>query len=106
MTALRSRPVFATILLALGILLFEGWSWQRGRAQLAGIPRPPAGHTLAIEVDLPFTPEAFNIQRLQQAGRLVRLEGRRAWLEAVPENQLVALARLYWIAHIRVWHPS
>lgn len=106
MSALRSRPVLATVVFALGILLFEGWSWRHGRAELAGIPLPRDGAPANIEVELPFTPEAFNIQRLQQAGRLVRLEGRRAWLESVPRDQLVALARLYWIGRILPWHPQ
>jgi hypothetical protein len=103
MTLLFSRPVVATAILVAGILLFEGWSWQLGRAHLAGIRLPRAGGLVDVEIDLPFTPEAFNIERLQQAGRLVRIDGRHAWLKAVPEDELVALARLYWIGRIRLW---
>lgn len=106
MRVLFSRPVVATALLGLGILLFEGWSWELGRAHLAGIPRPPRGETLDIEVDLPFAPEAFNIQRLQEAGRLVRIAGRKAWIRAVPESQLAALARLYWVGQIKPWRAQ
>jgi hypothetical protein len=103
MSLLFSRPLVATAILVAGILSFEGWSWELGRAHLAGISLPPAGGTLDVEIDLPFTPEAFNIERLQQAGRLVRIDGRHAWLKAVPEGELVALARLYWIRRISPW---
>ena len=98
------RPLVATVLLAAGILVFEAWSWELGHARLVGMRLPAAGGTRDVEVELPFTPEAFNIQRLQEAGRLVRISGRDVWLEAVSRSQLVALARLYWIGRIRPWH--
>jgi len=98
------RPLLATALLAMGILAFKAWSWELGLARLGGVALPPQGGTRDVEIELPFTPEAFNIQRLQQAGRLVRISGRDVWLEAVSRSELLALARLYWIARIQPWN--
>ncbi|MDA8050878.1 MAG: hypothetical protein M0002_12880 [Rhodospirillales bacterium] len=98
------RPLLATAFLAAGLLVFEAWSWELGHARLAALRLPPLGGTRDIEIVLPFTPEAFNIQRLQQAGRLVRIDGRKVWLEAVSRRKLIILARLYWIGRIRPWH--
>ncbi len=100
------RPVSATAIVVLGVLCFEVWSWQLGRERLASFPLPPAGGSADIEIVLPFTPEAFNIQRLQAAGRLVKIDDREVWLESVSRQQLIALARLYWIGHITPWHKS
>lgn len=100
------RPIIATAILVLSVLCFEVWSWQLGRERLAGFPLPPAGGTADIEIVLPFVPEAFNIQRLQSAGRLVKIDNREIWLESVPRQQLIALARLYWVGRISAWRKS
>ena len=100
------RPIATTAILIACFLCFELWSWQLGRERLADIHLPGPGHTVDIEITLPFTPEGFNIQRLQAAGRLVRIDGRQAWLEAVTRDQLVDLARLYWVGDIRLWHKT
>ena len=106
MNALLLRPVLATAAIALCVLGFEAWSWQLERVHLASVPLPALGHSVDIEVVLPFQPEAFNIQRLQEAGRMVRIEGDRAWLRAVSAAQLRALARLYWVSRIEPWNGS
>ncbi len=100
------RPIVATAILIVALLCFEIWSWQLGRERLAGIQVPGPGHTVDIEITLPFTPEAFNIQRLQAAGRLVRIADRQVWLEGVARDQLVDLARLYWIGEIHPWRKT
>ena len=100
------RPIIATAILVLGVLCFEVWTWQLGRERLAGFPLPAPGGTADIEIVLPFTPEAFNIQRLQAAGRLVKIDNREIWLESVSRQQLIALARLYWIGRISPWRKS
>lgn len=100
------RPIIATTIFILGVLCFEVWTWELGRERLAGLPLPPPDGTADIEVVLPFTPEAFNIQRLQAAGRLVKIDNREIWLESVSRQQLIALARLYWIGQISPWRKS
>jgi len=100
------RPIVATAVLVICLLFFEIWSWQLGRERLVGLKLPGPGHTVDIEITLSFTPEAFNIQRLQAAGRLVKIVDRQVWLEGVSRDQLVDLAQLYWIGHIRPWPAS
>lgn len=90
----------------LGVPCFEAWSWRLGWERLYGLPLPPPGGTADIEIVLPFTPEAFNIQRLQAAGRLVKIDKRDIWLESVSRQQLIVLARLYWIGQISPWRKS
>lgn len=97
------RPIIATMVLIVGVLAFEIWSWQAGRQRLSGFPMPHPESTVDVEITLPFTPETFNIARLQAAGRLVKIAGRHVWLESVSRGQLIALARLYWIGHIDPW---
>jgi hypothetical protein len=97
------RPMIATAVLIVGVLAFGLWSWQAGRQRLLGFPMPRPGSTVDVEITLPFAPETFNIERLQAAGRLVRIAGRQVWLKSVSRGQLIALARLYWIGHIDPW---
>lgn len=104
MKTLLLRPALATAMIVLGVLGFAAWSWQLERVHLRSVPLPAPGRSADIEVVLPFQPEAFNIQRLQEAGRMVRIEGDHAWLRAVSAAQLRALARLYWISRIEPWN--
>jgi hypothetical protein len=106
MTRVFLRPIVATVVLVLVVVSFQAWSWQSGRHRLEGFPVPRHGATVDIEITLPFTPEAFNIERLQEAGRLVRIAGRHVFLKSVDRNQLTELARLYWIGRISLWRAS
>lgn len=96
------RPIAVTLGLALGVLGFQAWCWQLGQARMARLSLPSTG-SVAVRIELPFVPEAFNITRLQAAGRLVRIEGGQAWLRDVPAPALRALAREYWIGTIHPW---
>ena len=99
------RPLIATLCYALCVLVFEAWCWQLGRERLAGLALPVSG-VVDVRIDLPFVPEAFNIERLQAAGRLVRIEGDHAWLKDVSLPDLRSLAREYWMGRISLWRGN
>jgi hypothetical protein len=104
MSRMYLRPMVATGILVVFILCFEIWSWQLGRERLAALKLSPADLTVDIEITLTFTPEAFTIQRLQAAGYVIKITDHHIWLKSVSRDQLAALARLYWIGQIRLWH--
>jgi hypothetical protein len=100
---LRVRPVWVTLLL---LLLWGGyeahaiWSGER-KLEDAGYGEGAAKASLAVT--LAFPPEAFHLALLQQAGRLIRVEDRTAFLMGVPEPMARDLAERYWVEAIRPW---
>lgn len=102
MAWLRLRPVWVTLLL---LLLWGGYEIAAVRAgerklDEAGYPGGPRAN-LAVTLDFP--PEAFHLALLQQAGRLIRVEDRTAFLMGVPEPAARDLAQRYWVKSVALW---
>lgn len=99
------RPVvFTAICLALW-LAFSTWSnWSGAEKLRQGGLAGDAG-PLAIVVTLDFTPEAFHMTRLQQAGRMLGVQDRIVRLADVTPTDALALAREYWIRSVRRDQP-
>jgi hypothetical protein len=60
--------------------------------QLAG-----ASEKVNVQVELPFTPERFHVQSLQQYGRVAGADDNSVALRGVKRTDLNALARPYWV---------
>ncbi len=104
--ALRTRPVAFTLLLAACVLTYQIWiGWgANNKLQASGLlgrstPSP-------VEITLTVDPEQFHMVILQEAGRLIRVEKRQAFLKDVPPDMLRSLARRYWISRISAWIPE
>lgn len=99
---LRHRPVCVTALLLLGWAAYSGWSLVAAGHKLSADEIGDAGK-IHIEIVLGFEPEAFHITRFQNLGRLIKVEGRSAFLMDVPVDAARDLARRYWVQDIAIW---
>jgi hypothetical protein len=95
------RPVTFTALLLIGWLAFMLGTDAAGARKLqagglAGITTP-----VAVVVTLDFVPEEFHMTRLQEAGRLLGVDGRTVRLADVTPGAVTDLAHEYWISAIR-----
>lgn len=95
------RPLVFT---ALGLALwgaFVAWSDWSGAEKLKQGGLEGRNGPLALVVTLNFAPEAFHLTRLQQAGRMLGVQGRTVRLADVSAADARALAREYWIGSVR-----
>jgi hypothetical protein len=95
------KPITFTALLLIGWLSVALWSDVAGARKLqagglAGITTP-----VTVVVTLDFVPEEFHMTRLQQAGRLLGVDGRTVRLADVTPAAVTELAREYWVNAIR-----
>jgi hypothetical protein len=95
------RPAIFTALLLVGWLAYTAWCDLAGERKLeagglAGVTAP-----VSVDITLAFAPEEFHMTRLQQAGRLLGVEGRTVRLGDVSRGAATALAREYWVRAIR-----
>lgn len=103
LTLLRFPPVAATLVLLVLWLAWGAWLDAGGAARLTADELPEDGRAGAFEVELRFRPEAFHMTRLQDIGRLIRVEDRSVFLMDVKPDAARAMARHYWVADIRPW---
>ncbi len=100
---LRFPPVAATLALAVLWLAYSAWLDAGGAARLTPDELPADGSAAPLEVELRFRPEAFHMTRLQDIGRLIRVEDRSVFLMDVDPEAARTIARNYWITDIRPW---
>lgn len=100
---LRSRPVWFTLLIALLVLAYQIWIGIGAAAKLSASGLDGNAASSNIEIDMTIDPEQFHMVVLQDAGRLVKVDKRRAYLKQVPRSMIEGLARLYWIERISPW---
>jgi hypothetical protein len=63
--------------------------------------RAGQGGTLTLGVELPFPPETFHVEKLQQFGRIRRVRGRTVQIAFADYEQVQQLARrYYWVKKI------
>lgn len=101
-----SRPVAATLCIALLCLAYNLWQIVDGATKLAESQRPAAGGRGDFQVVLKFAPESFHQTRMQAIGRLVKVEGNTVFLKDVERDNAIALSRNYWVAEMRRWNGS
>jgi hypothetical protein len=101
-----SRPVWATLCIALLCIAYNLWLVVGGAAKLDERDRPAAGRRADFEVVLKFPPESFHQTRMQAIGRLVKVEGNTVFLKDVKRDDAIALSRNYWVSGMRRWSGS
>jgi hypothetical protein len=95
------RPAIFTGLLVAGWLAFTAWCDLAGERKLKAGGLAEVTQPVSIDVTLAFAPEEFHMTRLQQAGRLLGVEGRTVRLGEVSRAAATAIAREYWVRAIR-----
>ena len=101
---LRVRPIWFTLLLLLLSLAYEAWLSQQAAAKLDSSHLAHIDRPADIELVLRFKPEPFHMMVLQDAGRLVKVDGPRVYLRDVPPADMRSLARRYWVAGLVRWN--
>ena len=81
---LKARPVWVTLLLLALWGAYEAHAMRAGERKLEGTPYTNGEAKAALAVTMDFPPETFHLALLQQAGRLIRVEDRTAFLVDVP----------------------
>ena len=103
---LKIRPVWVTLLLLALWGAYELRAVRSGERKLEGTPYAQGQARSGRAVPLDFPPEAFHMALLQEAGRLIRVEDRTAYLVDVPEPAARDLAQRYWVERIEPWTGS
>ena len=99
----RYRPLTVTLALLAMWGIFEIWSGLGGQRKLTAAELAGYGEKVHIAIELNFAPEAFHITRLQDAGRLIKVDGRTTYMMDVPVNIARQIAREYWVRDVRPW---
>jgi len=100
---LRQRPIWVTLLVLAGLAVFEIATRWQGAAKLADLELRDDTDRVHIAVHMPFEPEHFHMTRLQERGRLIRVEEGVAYLMDVAVADVRDLAQRYWISDIESW---
>jgi hypothetical protein len=96
---LRFRRVATTLVLLAAFGLYQGWlTWSVAAKLPAELP-PRAD----VEIVLTFAPESFHVTRLQDLGRVIRVEDRSVFVREMRAADVRAFARNYWVADVRPW---
>ena len=100
---LRFRPVAATLIVVALVLAYQAWIAAGAARKLRADELPPADSKAAYEIVLRFAPEAFHTTRLQDLGRVIKVEGSSVFMADVPAAALRDVARNYWVVDISRW---
>src|SRR5687767_4143659 len=103
---LRWRPVWFTLLLVIALAGYQAWIAVGAAAKLAAADLAKVNGRVDVSVTMNIDPEQFHMIVLQDTGRLVRAQGRRAYLRDVAAAELRALASRYWVARLERWDGS
>ena len=95
------KPIAFTALLLIGWLAYTLWCDAAGARKLEAGGLANITAPVAVAVTLDFVPEEFHMTRLQQAGRLLGVDGRIVRLADVTQAAAIDLAREYWVDAIR-----
>ena len=100
---LRNRSVWFTLLVVLFVTGYHFWISAGAAAKLASSGLDAAAASFDLQLTMTVDPEQFHMVVLQDAGTLVKVDGRRAFLRNVPASMVDALARRYWIGRLAPW---
>ncbi|MFE0417898.1 hypothetical protein [Streptomyces tendae] len=102
--AAKSPTVRKIAFLFLLVIAYQVWlSVQTIGKVDAGVGevRDPRGR-FSVDVELGFPPERYHILQLQKHGRIAGTDGHVVHLRGVADAGVDALARWYWIEHIKI----
>ncbi|WP_306260916.1 hypothetical protein [Pararhizobium sp. IMCC21322] len=105
MRVLLKPPILTTSLILVFVLVIALHRTSQRDLKLDGFQTEPGGK-YAIVASLDFQPEAFHMTRLQQTGRLMRVDETNVYLRDVSTGDLLALASKPWISSINSWDPE
>ena len=96
-------PLVATIVLVATFAAF--WiAGSVGAAHKLAPLQPIADGGANYAITLPFAPERFHQQRLQDLGRVVEVRGTTVYMKDVEPAALKTIAREYWVDSIARWN--
>jgi hypothetical protein len=96
--ALRSRKAHVLLTLAVSYLAWQLWLTVAAPGKVAtGFP---PGERVNILVTLPFPPERFHVQQLQNFGRVSGTQENAVEVRGVKRADLASLARPYWVRRV------
>ncbi len=98
-------PIMTTSLILVFVLVLSQYRASLADQKLGGF-KVEEGQKYAIVASLDFQPESFHITRLQQTGRLMRVDEKDVYLRDVSTGNLRALANKPWIETISAWNPE
>lgn len=93
--ALSSLPFLATVILVITVLLISALRSRESQRLLEAFET--ANQPYEFVVQMQFEPEAFHLAKLQDAGRIVGVDGRTVHVRAVGPDQLKRLSRQPWV---------
>jgi hypothetical protein len=96
---LRSTQGRVVLALLAAWLVYEGWLSAAAPGKVVG-EFPADREKLAVLVTLPFPPERFHVLVFQRFGRVSGTDGTTVEVRGVPRNELVRLARPYWVSRV------
>jgi hypothetical protein len=99
--ALRSRSVWITVVLAIGLAADAAWQQYAGAAKLAASGLAPPKPVENVIVDLNVPPEQFHMIRLQMLGTMVGAQDHSVSLRGVSPDHLKTIATRSWVAAVR-----
>jgi hypothetical protein len=92
----RGKIVAAVVAVLVG---WQVWLGAAAGGKIEGIPED--GRRLNVLVTLPFPPERFHIQKLQQLGRVSGTRGNSVQMRGVNRADLKTLARPFWVLKVQ-----
>ncbi len=99
----RYRPLTVTLALLAVWGVFEIWSELGGQRKLTDAELAGSGARVNVAIELNFAPEVFHITRLQDAGRLIEIDGPTAFMMDVPADSARQIASKYWVRDVQLW---
>lgn len=102
-TQLRNRPVWFTLLVIIFVTGYQLWISASAAAKMASSGLDRGATSTDVELTMTVDPEQFHMVVLQDAGTLIKLDGRHAFLRNVSMQMVGALARRYWVGRLTPW---
>jgi len=102
--ALRSRKTHVLLALCAFYVVWQIWLSVAAPGKIAAFPS--GGERVNILVTLPFPPERFHVQQFQTFGRVSGTQDNTIEVRGVKRNELIALARLYWVRRVEPLPPG
>lgn len=103
MPLLRHPSFLFTLLVVAFVAVVEGGASIDGKQKLAASGVDTAAASVSVLLEMRMPPEQYHMTRLQAAGRLARVDGRRVYMSAIQPQALQALLRERWIARAERW---
>jgi hypothetical protein len=101
---LRSRKFHILLAVAGFYLVWQVWLTIAAPQKISGLAGEPG--KVNILVTLPFPPERFHVQRLQNYGRVSGTQDNAVEVRGVKREDLRTVARPYWVTRVEPLKPG